>query len=297
MSSLDAALNSYAATRHFVVSLAELAEHGFSRHAVAVRLGDGRLHRLHRQVFAVGRRPVSFRGRWRAAVLAAGNGAVLSHLHAAALLDLVKPPSGSVHVLVPHRWLASRRGLALHTTSALAASEHTTLDGIPATSLPRTLLDAASLTDELQLRRMYERAERLQILDADAIRRVLNDHRGHRGAARLRALLAYDATAAADAVSELERRYLDLLSAAGLPTPQVNVLVDGYLVDCYWPRANVVVELDSYEFHGDREAFERDRAKLAELRRAGRQAVAFTYRQVTERPEWVVSTTRGLRVT
>ena len=141
---------------------------------------------------------------------------------------------------------------------------------------------------------MYERAEELQLLDTAAVRSILDLRRGHRGAARLRALLAYDPTAAAAAISELERLYLDLLREYDIPTPQVNVLVDGYLVDCYWPDADLVVELDSYEFHGDREAFERDRAKVADLRRAGHQAVQFTYRQVTARRAWVAGTTRTL---
>ncbi len=82
---------------------------------------------------------------------------------------------------------------------------------------------------------------------------------------RLAALLAYDPTVAAQAESELERLFLDLLRAYGIAMPQVNVLVDGYLVDAYWPEANLVVELDGYEFHHDREAFERDRRKLAQL--------------------------------
>jgi very-short-patch-repair endonuclease len=168
------------------------------------------------------------------------------------------------------------------------------LHGIPVTSLARTLLDVAATEDEFALRRMYERAERLQILNLTPIRKVLTLRKGHRGAARLGALLDYDPTAAADAVSELERLYLDLLRAAGLPTPAVNVLVDGQLVDCYWAEADLVVELDSYEFHGDRDAFERDRAKIADLRAAGHEAVQFTYRQVTQRPAWVVERTRTL---
>ncbi len=195
---------------------------------------------------------------------------------------------------VTDRWLPDRKTIRFHTATALTAHDVTTVDGIPVTSLARTLLDVATVVDELALRRMYERAERLQILDVAAIRELLARSRGHRGAARLRALLDYDPTTAAGAVSELERLYLDLLRNADLPEPHCNVLVDGHLVDCFWPEFNLVVELDSYEFHGDREAFERDRAKIADLRAAGRQAVQFTYRQVTGRPNWVVTMTRAL---
>jgi very-short-patch-repair endonuclease len=294
VSELDARMAAFAAERYYVASLDELLELGLSRRSIARRLEDGRLHRLHRGVFAVGPGPVSRRGWWRAAALAGGEGAMVSHLQAAALRDLVKTPSGPINVLVPDRWLPDRKGLCFHSTARLAAFERDEIDGIPVTSLARTLLDCAAIVDELALRRMYERAERLETLDVRAIRQILRLRRGHRGVARLSALLDYDPAAAADAVSELERLYLDLLRSAGIPEPQVNVLVDGHLVDCYWPDTDLVVELDSYEFHGDREAFERDRAKVVDLRAAGHEAVQFTYRQVTQRPAWVVTRTRAL---
>jgi hypothetical protein len=291
---LDAALSAYVAERHNVVSLGELRELGFSRHALATRLEEGRLRRLHRGVFGVGPGLVSRRAWWRAATLAAGPTALLSHLDAAALRDVIKARGGRIDVTVVGCPRHPRSGLTIHSAARLAPFERDEIDGIPVTSLARTLLDCATVVDELSLRRMYERAERLQILDVRAIPQTLRLRRGHRGAGRLRALVDYDPTAAADAVSELERLYLDLLREAGIPTPQVNVLVDGHLVDCYWPEADLVVELDSYEFHSDREAFERDRAKVADLRRAGHEAVQFTYRQVTKRPVWVATTTNSL---
>ncbi len=292
MSAVDRRIHAFAAARHFVLGHAELAELGVSREAVRVRVADGRLHRLHRGVFAVGRRPINQLGRWRAAVLAYAPDTFLSHCSAAALRDLTEARR-PVDLIASRPGLRSRKGMRIHHAS-LTPFEADEVDGIPVTSLARTLLDVAATEDELTLRRVYERAERLQILDLTPIRQLLSLRRGHRGAGRLRALITYDPTAAAAAISELERLYLDLLRDFGLPTPQVNVLVDGYLVDCYWPEADVVVELDSYEFHGDREAFERDRAKLANLRRARHEAVQFTYRQVTARRDWVAETTGHL---
>jgi very-short-patch-repair endonuclease len=294
VSRVDVSINRLARERHGVVGLRELRAAAVSDEAIRTRLEDGRLHRLDRGVFAVGPGLVPRRGWWRAATLAGGERAMLSRLHAAALRDLVKPPSGPINVLVPDRWLPDRKGLRFHSVARLAPFECDEIDGIPVTSLARTLLDSATVVDDLALRRMYERAERLQILDVAKVDTLVAYRFGHRGAGRLRALRDYDPTVAADAVSELERLYLDLLRDAGIPTPQVNVLVDGHLVDCYWPEADLVVELDSYEHHGDREAFERDRAKVADLRRAGHEAVQFTYRQVTARPRWVVATTREL---
>ena len=294
LSRVDALVAALGRERHWVLGLAELRAEGISDKEIRTRVEDGRLRRLHRGVFAIGPGPVSQHGGWRAAALAGNSAAYVSHLHGGAVRGLAKPPHGPVDVTVDG-WRRSRRSIRFHSAS-LSALEIDEVDAIPVTSLARTLLDVAATQDELTLRRMYERAERLQILDLTPIRKLLVLRRGHRGAARLRALLDYDPAAAADALSELERLYLDLLRRAGLPEPQVNVLVDGYLVDCYWPDFDLIVELDSYEFHGDREAFERDRAKIADLRAAGHQAVQFTYRQVTGEPEWVAARTRALMV-
>jgi very-short-patch-repair endonuclease len=162
------------------------------------------------------------------------------------------------------------------------------------TSTARTLLDLSDVVSPLVLRRAYERAEELGVLDTKALHKLLARSNGRRGVSALRALLDYDPTAAAQAESELERLFLDLLRSAGLPEPQVGVLIDGYLVDAFWPEANLVVELDGYEFHRDRETFERDREKAAKLRLAGRTLIALTYRQVTNEPDWVLTTVRRL---
>jgi very-short-patch-repair endonuclease len=294
LSEVDALIADLGRERHWVLGRSELRAKGVSEKAIRTRLDDGRLRRLHRGVFAVGPGPVSQRGRGRAATLAARPPLCLRHPHATALWDLAKAPRGPIHV-VTDRWLPDRAGIHFHS-AVLSAEDVTTQDAIPVTSLARTFLDAAADLSELQLRRTWERAEHLQILNLIPIYDLLERCAGHRGSARLRALLAYDPTAAGAAASELERLYLDLLRAARIETPHVNVLVDGHLVDCYWPKYDLVVELDSYELHGDREAFERDRAKLADLKAAGHQAVQFTHRQVTRAPEWVVTRTRGLMV-
>jgi Protein of unknown function (DUF559) len=83
-------------------------------------------------------------------------------------------------------------------------------------------------------------------------------------------------------------------SAAGLPLPQLNVLVDGYLVDAYWPQARLVVELQSYQHHAHRQAFDRDYAKLGRLRLGGYEVLPLTHRQVTEEADWVVGALRSL---
>jgi very-short-patch-repair endonuclease len=294
MSELDLRIAERAARQHQVIALRQLRELGAGEKAVRRRLSDRRLHPLFRGVFAVGLARPSLRGRWKAATLALGEDALLSHRDAAVLLDLASERRPGVDVTVPGRNARSQPGISAHRIVVSVPADRNEVDGIPVTSVARTLLDLAALLGPTKLRRAYERAERVQALDVRAIDDLLLRSNGHRGAGRLRDLRAYDPALAAQAESELERIFLDLLRAHRVPMPQVNVLVDGFLVDAYWPEADVVAELDGYEFHHDREAFERDHAKLAKLRLAGHEVLALTYEQVVRDPSWAVTTVTEL---
>ncbi|MGH2800410.1 MAG: type IV toxin-antitoxin system AbiEi family antitoxin domain-containing protein [Solirubrobacterales bacterium] len=280
--------------QHGVVSLAQLRVLGLAAGAVRERVAAGRLHRLHRGVYAVGHASLSLRGRWMAAVLAFGPAAVLSHWDAAALWELVGPRGTRFHVTIDTRAGIPRRdGLTPHR-SRLHDEDRELVDGIPVTSVPRTLLDLAEVLDPHGLQRAYEEAARIRALDVRAIEGLLARSNGRRGVGALRALLDYDPGPAVDTRSELERLFCDLIRGAGLPMPSVNVLVEGFLVDAYWPVARLVVELDGYEYHRGREEFERDHAKLGRLRLAGYEVLPLTYLQVTEEPGWVVGAVRSL---
>lgn len=228
-----------------------------------------------------------------AAVLALGPRALLSHRAAAALHCLRQSERYAVDVTVPRR-ARGRRGITVHETRALHPDDCTVVDGIPVTSIPRTLLDLAELLPPTQLRRAYEVTERRRVLDVRAIDELLRRSNGRRGSAALRALLLYDASPAAEARTELELRFLDLVREAGLPAPQVNVLVEGFTVDAHWPSARLVVELQSYAYHSDRETFESDHARFARLKRAGYDVLGLTWRQVTREPARVAATLRHL---
>ena len=235
------------------------------------------------------------RGQWLAAVLARGPRALLSYRAAGALWEYTEWRGGQVDVTLPTTTRCRPgRGIRPHTATALQAADHTVHERIPVTSPSRTLLDLAATMDETKLRRAYEQAERAGRLDTVAIIDLLARSNGHHGTAKLKALLQYDPAAGAAAASWLEHRFLDLLTENHVPLPLTNTAVDGYIVDCYWPASNLVVELDSYEFHHDPEAFERDRRKLATLRLAGREAVMLTHRQVTREPGWVLETVGSL---
>ena len=243
--------------------------------------------RSARGVYSVAPPPLTGKARWLAAVLAYGPEAVLSHRSAAVLRELLPPRGSLAHVTVPGRKRRRRNGIAVHGM-ALEPFERAVISAIPVTSVARTLLDLAGSASMLELRRAYERSERLRVLDMAEIVGVLEANPRRRGVRRLARLADYDPAAAAQAASELELMFLDLMRNAGLPSPQVNVLVHGYLVDFYWPRAGLVVELDGYEFHSGRREFQRDREKITSLQLAGLTILPFTHDDITRRAPTVV---------
>jgi hypothetical protein len=223
----DAAIARLAGRQHGAVARWQLTAFGISDDAIGCRVRDRRLRRVFRGVYVVGAAPIPKRTRWIAAVLACGEAALLSHWDAATLRDLCGGNRSRVHVTVPGGSRRRRAALVVHRTEAWHPDDRGEIDGIPVTSLPRTLLDVAELASRTQLQRAYEAAARRELVDVSAIERLLDRSNGRRGVGPLRALLEYDPAAAAQARSELERLFLDLVRQAGLPTPQVNVLVEG----------------------------------------------------------------------
>ncbi len=165
--------------------------------------------------------------------------------------------------------------------------------GLPVTSVARLLLDLAAETPPAQLGRLVERTERLRLYDGLAIERVLSRAGGHRGRRPLEAA-ADERDPPPDTRSELERRFLDLILEGGLPRPALNVMVAGYEVDVLWPAQRVIVELDGFEFHRTRDAFERDRIRDAALQLAGYVVLRVTFRRLGSDPKALLGTLRSL---
>ncbi len=286
----DERLAQLATRQHGVVSRYQLFRLSFTRGLIEHRLETGLLHRVHRGVYAVGHRSLTLHGRWMAAVLACGPGAVLSHRDAAALLGLRESAAGAIEVTAVGRSRHNRRGIRVHRPRSLHAEDRTIRDGIPVTSLARTLLDLAEVLNLRQLERVVEEAERLRLFDLRAIERLLARCRGHRGARSLRRVLAPRKLPGLEARSELERRFVDLCRDAGLPLPALNVSVEGYEVDAFWPAQRLIVELDGYAFHRTRKSFEQDRVRDATLQLAGQRVLRITHRRVVYDAEAVVAT-------
>jgi hypothetical protein len=254
-----------------VVSRRQLLEGGVGRRAIEHRLARRRLHPLHRGVYAVGHRLVTVEGRWMAAVLAAGPGAVLSHPSAASLWKVLRNAGGLIHVTAP-RPMRSRRGLRVHR-SVLPVDELTETEGIPVTSIARTLIDLAAVLDRPRVERAINEAEVLRLSDSPSLAELLERYPRRPGTRALREILAAGRWGMGPTRSELEDRFLAFVAEKGLPRPETNVWLataqDGFEVDCVWHRAGLIVELDGRAVHDTNRAFERDRARDRALSAAG----------------------------
>jgi very-short-patch-repair endonuclease len=228
-----------------------------------------------------------------AAVLASGPSALLSHRSAAALWDLLPTSKTLVDVTAVRSDTAGRTGIAIHRVKQLHPHDCALRDGIPVTSIARTLLDLATVALPRQLERAVEQAELLGRFDLGAVDALIARSPGRPGLALLREVLkAYREPALTR--SELERRFLELCRRAKLPPPAINSFIAGFEVDAAWPSRRMVVELDGHEFHRTRAAFERDRARDAALQVAGYRVLRITYRRLQREPEAVIVQLRAL---
>jgi very-short-patch-repair endonuclease len=175
----------------------------------------------------------------------------------------------------------------------LAPEDTTKRDEIPVTTVARTLLDLAEVTDQGGLERAFETAERNELLDMRAVLLTCRRNPGRRAHKRLRPLLP-SLSPAEPTRSELERLFQRLCRLADLPLPRMNALVEGFEVDAFWPEARMVGEVDSWQFHKTRAAFERDRTRDAALLVAGYRVVRITFLQLRDDPAAVAATIRAL---
>jgi very-short-patch-repair endonuclease len=281
-----------AATQHGVVSRGQLLAAGLSGPAIHHRLENGRLHRVHRGVYAVGRPQVDRYGRWLAAVLACGPCAVLSHRSAAALWSFLAGDPDQVEVSVPVQVHRTRPGLVVHRRSNLAPRHLTEREGIPVTSPARTLVDIASQLPSGKLEAAVNEADRLDLIGPDELKRVLAGERGAAGAPQLRELLDSRAFALTD--SELERRFLRLVRSANLAKPLTGALIGEHRADFYWPGLGLVVETDGLRYHRTPTQQARDRRRDQAYVLAGLTPLRFTHAQIVREPDRVVSTLRAV---
>ena len=273
----DAEIARIAGRQHGVVSRAQLMAIGLEAHAIAYRVRIGRLHRLHRGVYAVGHRSASPLSAAIAAVLACGETAVLSHRSAAALWGIV--PRWPNPVEVTARVRRTHRGIEVHRSRTLTEADVTRHHGIWVTRPERTLLDLADVVPDRELVRAQNEAYVLRLTTPSALAAVLDRHPG-RPTSRLTHERDFTRSHLEDAFRRFVRRYR-------LPVPEFNQRVAGYEVDAVWRERRLVVELDGFAFHATRGAFERDRERDAALwkpgsRRSGSRTAASTLESARE---------------
>jgi very-short-patch-repair endonuclease len=279
-------LKELATAQHGVVSTKQLKALGYSRSSAAKAARVGRLERVHRGVYAVGHTDLSWHGHCMAAVLACAP-AVASHWTAAWLWGLLQSRPALFHLTAPSR-RHRKRDFRVHF-AALSAEDVAEVDGIPATSLARTLLDLAALASPEGLEAFLERAEKSKNFDLRDLEALLARSAPHPGYGPLRRALRIYAPDPAFVRSKLEKRFRTLLHAASLPLPRQNFVVGPYELDCCWPEHRFCVELDTFGTHGSRRSFHQDRKRQRELRRLGIEVERVTDAQLEGEPEEVLA--------
>jgi hypothetical protein len=273
--------------QHGVVSVRQLlGPLGYSQSAVRRAVSVGRLHRLHRGVYAVGYSRVPTAGLCLAAVLASGPEALLSHASAAWLWEISRRGPAPFEVTSPQP-RRPRPPLRLHHARNLTVEDRYVIDNIPVTSLARTYLDLAATVPHHALERSLDSGEQCGLFDLGPVEAVLARNAGHPGAGRLRrALGIYRPLNVLR--SGLEGCFLERVRKAGLPEPSTNITVGGYELDVYWPEERFVVELDVYETHGTHAAFENDRLRQEDLLLLGIGMIRVTGPRFDREPQAVI---------
>ena len=224
---IERLLAALAATQHGVVAARQLVELGFTRDQIRWRVASGRLHRIHAGVYAVGHAAVTREGRWMAAVLACGGGALLSHRDAAALWRMADYARDDIEVIVLGGGGRARPGIRVHRTRWLHPDDRSAHCRTPVTSPTRTLVDLAAVVAPRHLEQAFEEGLRSGVVSPEALREQVERSEGRRGVPVLRELLDLDPSSVARTKSRLESRFLRFCDEEGIPAPAVNAWVGG----------------------------------------------------------------------
>ncbi|MGN6867566.1 MAG: DUF559 domain-containing protein [Solirubrobacteraceae bacterium] len=277
----DRVIQALGSANNGVVTRRALREAGVTDDVIRDRVAIGRLYRHHHGVYLLD--PPQQAGRitlLTAAVEACGPGALLSHRSAAELWGMLPMEAGHIEVTVVTRCAGDRPGIRRHRVKELDSRDIRTRHGIRVTSPARTVLDNARhpLLEEL-IATGFDSG----LVTERQIEASIDRSPTRRGVRRVRGILSQRGGARLTR-SWGERRLLSLIREAGLPVPLTNRLLLGFKVDALWPELRLVVEVDGYEFHGDRGSFEDDRARDATLVAHGYTVLRFTARQLRDQP-------------
>jgi len=278
---IDKAIAALARKQHGYVKRCQLLELGLTARAIEYRIEVGQLIPVYAGVYAVGHVPLGQEARAHAAVLACGDGALLSHHSGAALWKYEKHWPAQFEVIA--RCDRRRQGILVHRSSTLTRRDITRERGVPVTSPARTVFDMTPRlkTDE-KLRRFVNDARLTRTFHLGDLAELLARHPRHPSTKRL---MPFVEAPAGMTRSELEDMFVDFARRYGLPQPTINKRRGRREPDFLFPEEGVIVEIDSWQFHGDRGSFERDRDRDADHLAAGIVTVRVTEERLTGSPE------------
>lgn len=293
---LDAAIAALAEEQHGRVARWQLLALGLGPRGIDHRVQRGLLRRVHRGVYAVGHLVRSPRGAWMAAVLAIGPDSVLSHRDAGALEAIRPNGRPRVEVTVP-RAVRSRRGIEVHH-ALLPPDEITAIDGIPVTTVPRTIVDLAGVLDRRQLERAIHEVEVQRLWDALSLADLLERYPRRPGTKMIRAILAELDHGLKLTRNEFEAAFRAFVEDGRLPLPEFNASLElagrTIEVDALWRKERLAVELDGGAVHRTRRRFESDRERDRLLQVAGWRAIRITPRQLESDADTIRADLRAL---
>lgn len=273
----DEAIAALASRQQGIAGRRQLLDLAVSSRAIEHRLRVGRLRPHYAGVYAVGHEALPYAARTLAAVMSVAPEAAASGLTAAALWRIADPPHGPIHV-VATEGRRPRRGVAI-CRSTLPVADVRIVDGIPVTSVPRTLLDLSARITEGELRRLVKQAEFTRLTDGAALEAILDRYPRRRGRGGLARIVRGYLLDAGMTRSELEDRFLAFCAKRGLQLPETNVVLE-IRGDCMWREARLIVELDGHRAHGTDQAFHDDRARDRALIAAGWSPMRVTWTQL-----------------
>jgi predicted transcriptional regulator of viral defense system/very-short-patch-repair endonuclease len=272
------------------ISHQQLLKLGLGPRSISRAVSRGRLYRVHQGVYslALARSRPTHADEW-AAILACGPRAVISHHSAARLHGLrvvgIDRQSEVELVIVDGDRGRRRSGLLVHRCDVLHPQELVRVHGLPATSVARTVLDLSPVIGGGMLEHLIDQA--LRRTSRTKLNEMVLRHPGRPGSSRVRALLD-PARPSAETWSRAERRLRDLIRRAGLPAPESNVSLDGFVPDMLWREQQVIVEYDSVEVHSGPTALSRDGARHNRITVRGYQVIHVTWHYLSDRPEEVL---------
>jgi hypothetical protein len=278
--------------QHGVTTRAQLLQIGFTPDAIKWRIARGRLHRVRRGVYTVGRPELTRLGELMAAVLSCGEAAVLSHSSAAELWGISEGHRGPIEVSVPLRRDPHGGGLLVHRRNGMRTDDLTTKRGIPVTSPIATVIDLAPGLSTRALEALINAGDKLELFTPDELRAELDRIAPRPGVAPVRSLLDRHTFLLTD--SELERRFIPIARRAGLPPPLTQRWVNGFRVDFYWPELGLIVETDGLRYHRTPAQQVRDRLRDQTHTAAGLTPLRFTHAQIRYEPAEVEAMLRAV---